>query len=84
VINELSFIPIESKDVKRFADIHCIGSKLNEAIRALNTMEAANASANTASTQCKCVVKVTEVKGMCIMYPRAECAAHGHLQSVHC
>lgn len=31
---------------------------------------------------CKCVVKLTEIKGLCLMYPRYECPVHGHLHSL--
>ena len=30
--------------------------------------------------QCECVVKKTEVKGMCLIFPRRGCPVHGHLQ----
>lgn len=32
---------------------------------------------------CKCVVKLTEIKGLCLMYPRYECPVHGHLHQLH-
>ena len=41
-------------------------------------------SDNTASAQCKCVVKRTEVSGMGIIYSQRECPIHGHLHSAHC
>lgn len=41
-------------------------------------------STNTASAQCKCVVKRTEVLGMGIIYSQRECPIHGHLNSAHC
>jgi hypothetical protein len=61
-----------------------LSEKLNEVIRAQNFMEAANTSTNTASAQCKCVVKRTEVTGMGIIYSRRECPIHGHLHSARC
>ena len=41
-------------------------------------------SDNTASAQCKCAVKRTEVPGMGIIYSQRECPLHGYLHSAHC
>lgn len=51
---------------------------------ASETSEQANKADNTASMPCNCVVKSTEVLGMCIIYPRKDCPIHGQLHSTHC
>ena len=66
-------------------DLYKEWGKLRERVAALEAMvQPPSATTNTASTQCKCVVKRTEVQGMGIIYSQRECPIHGHLHSAHC